>query len=65
MDALLMAVNEWRAARRHLATLTYQFERTKNGNEFADQTEMATAWTRLANAEYALMHQSNGGTAEC
>ena len=53
---LLEAVTEWREARRHLATLTYKFERTTKGNEFVDQAEiMKAAWTRLANAEHALM----------
>ncbi len=53
---LLEAVTEWREARRHLATLTYKFERTKKGNEFAEQAEVTKAWTRLANAEHALMN---------
>jgi hypothetical protein len=52
---LLDAVTEWREARRHMATLAYKFERTKKGNEFAAQMEVVTAWTRLANAEHALM----------
>jgi hypothetical protein len=52
---LLEAVTEWREARRHMATLTYKFERTKKGNEFTEQAEVMTAWTRLANAEHALM----------
>jgi hypothetical protein len=49
------AVVEWRDARAHLSSLSYQFERTRKGNEFANQPEMLAAWTRLANAEHALM----------
>ncbi len=53
--AMRNAVVEWRDARQQMALLSYQFERTKKGNEFAEQPKMATAWTRLANAEHVLM----------
>lgn len=49
------AVVAWRDARQHLATLDYRFERTKKGNEVAEQPDMIAAWKRLANAEHALM----------
>lgn len=49
------AVLEWREARRNMSTISYLFERTKKGNEFAPQIEIMAAWTRLANAEYVLM----------